>query len=55
MNIEDAVRFYLAGVARRNQLAQLEVMAARPTLAMRRAVRPRLGLVRRLVRLLMGV
>lgn len=54
MAIDEEIRAYLAGLMRRNRLAQLEHMAARPTLAQRRAARPRLGIVRRLVRFIVG-
>lgn len=43
---------YLAAVRRRRQLAILERLSSRPSLAHRRATRPRMGLVRRLLRLL---
>lgn len=43
---------YLAAARRRRQLALLERLSSRPSLAHRRAARPRLGLVRRLLRLL---
>lgn len=54
MSIEEEVKAYLAGVYRRNQLSQLEMMAARPTLAQRRLARPRVGVLRRFLRLLIG-
>ena len=43
-----SVETYLAGIYRRHQLDRLEAMAARPTLSQRRAVRPRLGVLRRI-------
>lgn len=54
MTLEEEIRWYLLHAYRRRQLARLEVMAARPSLARRRAARPRLGVVRRLVRFLVG-
>lgn len=52
MLIEEEIRHYLANATRRRQLVRLELMAARPSLAQRRSVRPRLGLIRRLLRLI---
>lgn len=55
MTLEEEVRYYIAVRLRCWQLAQLERMAARPALAARRKVRPRVGIVRRALRWIAGV
>ena len=52
MRLEEEVAAYLAGLTRRNQLAKLEAMAERPGLKIRRKIRPRVSLLRALVRYL---
>ena len=55
MTLQEEVSAYLAGVIRRNQLTQLEIMNMRPSLATRRAVRPRPGFLVNLARLVLVI
>lgn len=54
MTLDEEVMWYLATAWRRRQLARLEAMAARPSLSVKRRTRPRVGVLRRLVRFLAG-
>lgn len=55
MNLEEELRWYLSNRQRRRELVRLELMAARPTLSQRRAVRPRVGIIKRLLKLVKEV